>query len=99
MRDLEGDLKAGGHEGDIVAALRSQWPSITEGHLKAMNTSLMRNPNQVTNNTSSGHTMTQHNNVTIHAPGGDADEISRAWDDTNQRHYADIQRHLSNPLQ
>ena len=99
MRDLEGDLKAGGHEGDIVGALRSQWPSLTEQHLKAMNTSLLRNPNQVTNNTSSGHSVEQHNNVTIHAPSGDADDIMRAMDQANNRHYADIQRHLSNPLQ
>ena len=60
---------------------------------------LMRDPNMTTNNTNNtGPSVTQTNNVTIHAPGGDPNEISNAWDSANSRHWADVNRNLSVPL-
>ena len=56
---------------------------------------LARNPG-IYNTNNAGNSVNQSNNVTINAPTGDANAIANAFDEYNKRHWADVQRNLSN---
>jgi hypothetical protein len=59
---------------------------------------LGRNPNLQNATYNGGSSITQTNNVTINT-SNDPNEVGRAWDEYNRRHWADLQRNQQGAIQ